>query len=257
MGIAEEWRNIENFPNYQVSNYGNVKRIAHTDYLGRNRKEFPTKPQNCNGYLRVSLKSNKKAVGFFIHRLVAQAFIENPEKKLQVNHKDGVRNNNFVGNLEWCTASENMRHSFDVLGRQVWHKGKKGIWSKEKLEDIASCTAREVICLDNGVIYKSLSEAERQTGILLQAIYQCCILKNVTAGGFKWSYTNEIRFREANHKDKGKQNRRKVRCIETNIIYESLRDAERDTNICYQSIGSCCRGKLNHAGNLKWEYYNE
>lgn len=77
---------------------------------------------NTTGYCIVNFYVNHKRTGFGIHSLVAKQFIPNPENKPQVNHKDGNTENNSVDNLEWVTASENMRHSFDVLHREPSNK---------------------------------------------------------------------------------------------------------------------------------------
>lgn len=73
-----------------------------------------------HGYHRVNLSVNGVAKKFRVHRLVAQAFIENPLNKPYVNHIDGNKLNNHVSNLEWCTASENEHHSYRVLGKVAW-----------------------------------------------------------------------------------------------------------------------------------------
>ena len=73
---------------------------------------------NHKGYEIVNLMINGKPKGFSVHVLIAKAFIPNPENKPQVNHKNGIKTNNTYTNLEWATASENMQHSFDVLGRK-------------------------------------------------------------------------------------------------------------------------------------------
>lgn len=73
-----------------------------------------------HGYNRVNLSLNGKAKKFRVHRLVAQAFIDNPLNKPFVNHIDGNKLNNHVSNLEWCTASENEHHSYSVLGKVAW-----------------------------------------------------------------------------------------------------------------------------------------
>ena len=78
-----------------------------------------------NGYHQIHLRINKKLKVYYIHRLVAECFILNPENKPEVNHKDGIKTNNDISNLEWVTRSENERHSYDVLGKKPRGIGKK------------------------------------------------------------------------------------------------------------------------------------
>jgi hypothetical protein len=97
----EEWLHVNGYENYEVSNKGNVKNKK----TGRKLR-----PANRGGYLIVGLCKNSKVKGFPVHRLVASAFIPNPENKPQVNHKDKNRSNNNLENLEWTTALENNIH---------------------------------------------------------------------------------------------------------------------------------------------------
>lgn len=115
----EQWKKIIGFEAYQISSHGRIKR-GEKILKGLN---------NPAGYRYVSLHVKGYAKVFAIHRLVAQHFIENPEQKAMVNHKDGVKNNNNVKNLEWVTRHENAQHSYHVLGTPIppnWAKGKFG-----------------------------------------------------------------------------------------------------------------------------------
>jgi len=97
----ELWKKIDDFPNYSVSNFGKVR----NNITGKNMK-------NClkSGYYHIGLKNNFRRKSFKIHRLVAFAFIPNPENKLEVNHKDKNKLNNHISNLEWNTRKENNIH---------------------------------------------------------------------------------------------------------------------------------------------------
>lgn len=111
----EVWRDVENYPNYQVSNYGNIKsKERYTKQRnGINlRKEKMLKLQtDSKGYKYVRLYNSKGYKTKKVHRLVAETFIPNLENKSQVNHIDGNKQNNYFLNLEWCTDLENKHHA--------------------------------------------------------------------------------------------------------------------------------------------------
>jgi hypothetical protein len=87
-----------------------IGRIGARGYVVKDRKLTPH--ENSNGYLRVSMNLTGKQKEYFVHRLVATHFVENPNKLLVVNHKDGNKRNNHFSNLEWVTSSENNKHAF-------------------------------------------------------------------------------------------------------------------------------------------------
>ena len=116
----EIWKTITDFTNYEVSNYGNVRRkkcqIIYCNGMITNYKEkLLTQELNRKMYKRVTFSQNNIQKRYQVHRLVALYFIPNPENKPCVNHIDGDGGNNNVSNLEWCTYSENERHSYDTL----------------------------------------------------------------------------------------------------------------------------------------------
>lgn len=108
-----EWRPVVGYENYYlVSILGNVKPILRMGTRGT-----ILKAANKQGYKSVGLSVGNKRKHLAVHRLVAQAFIPNPDNKPCVNHIDGTRDNNHASNLEWCTHQENMNHMKMVLGR--------------------------------------------------------------------------------------------------------------------------------------------
>ena len=117
----EVWKDIEGYEGlYQVSNFGNIKslaRIVHSEKRSdyKIKEKVLKQSDTTTGYKKVELhKDNKKRKSFKVHRLVAQAFIPNPENKREVNHIDGNKHNNNVNNLEWVTSSENKLHAFEM-----------------------------------------------------------------------------------------------------------------------------------------------
>ena len=151
-----EWRQVAGYPDYEVSCDGRVR---------SNKKKTPIvlKPGlSRTGYPRVVLcardgsKQNKT-----VHRVVAETYIPNPENKPQVNHKDGVKSNNTVDNLEWATPSENVQHAFDVLNR-VRQNGGTNKLTKEQVEDLRTRAA-------NGTL-GTFTECAKEHGVSKEVI---------------------------------------------------------------------------------------
>jgi hypothetical protein len=111
----EEFREIENFDNYEVSNFGNVR--------NKKTEKLLKKRLSKNGYYRIDLRQNSKRSTLLIHRLVALTFIDNPDDKPCIDHIDNNRANNDIRNLRWCTSKENQQNSKLSTLNTSGHKG--------------------------------------------------------------------------------------------------------------------------------------
>lgn len=129
------WKKIPNYSSYEISNYGEIKTFNWKN-LGR---EAIMKPAlDPTGYPRTMLKRDDGLIHTIkVHRLVAITFIENPEGKPCVNHINGIRNDNRVVNLEWCTHKENMQHSFKIgLSSQKGEKNSNATLTDDQVREI-------------------------------------------------------------------------------------------------------------------------
>lgn len=175
----EEWRIIANTNNqYAVSNLGRIKSLGGRTPcgLGRERgyKEKILKPMTNNkGYLKIRLLGQNRLV----HRLVAEAFIDNSDGYPIVNHKDENRQNNRAENLEWCNYKYNSNYGH----------------CKEKLSELQNPRKKRVIQIDltgRRTEWESLRQIERELGFNHSNISSCCKGHTKTAYGFKWCYAN-------------------------------------------------------------------
>lgn len=130
------------------------------------------------GYLRVKLYKDSKPKMFMVHRLVADAFIPNPEKKSQVNHIDGIKTNNNVKNLEWVTQRENQIHAH-----------KNGLNStKHAVESNKKRVVQKTVHDTPIKTWESMSDAGRALNIAVSNITHCCRGRIRHAGGYRWEY---------------------------------------------------------------------
>lgn len=167
--MCEEWTDIKDYEGlYQVSNFGRVRSLDRLDGSNHRLKGRILKPiKQTHGYLHVCLYKNGSQSIKKIHRLVAQAFISNPENKLDVNHIDENKTNNMLSNLEWVTRKENVNH-----GTRNERAGKSNsiaiiatnIKTGESTEFYGSNECARQFGLSQGNIAKVLKGRLKQTG---------------------------------------------------------------------------------------------
>ena len=183
---------IEGFPNYSITSDGEIYSLNYLGVRGRKQKLSPS-PRKADGYIKITLCRDGKKYDRYLHILVAQHFIPNPDNLSQVNHKDGDKSNCHDWNLEWCTQSKNIKHAYDngLIDRDKLNKHLDSI--RQKAIDSSS---KEVLQLnEDGSIYaryKNATEASKATGANRRHICSCCNGDRIRCGGWKWAYATEI-----------------------------------------------------------------
>ncbi len=189
METKEIWIDVQFYEGfYQVSNHGRVKglkRILHS--RSRNGNEYTKEAKekilkdrvDTKGYFYVSLSDARKhpPKNYRIHRLLANAFIQNPNNYNEINHKNGVRTDNRMENLEWCTRSENILHSRRVLGS----RGGKCVGENNH-------SSRKIICENNGESYISINEAASILNLHPSGVAAVCRKERNHTGGYVFKY---------------------------------------------------------------------
>lgn len=166
------------YENYKVSNLG---RIMSVNYRRTGKAKLMTPVDNGRGYLRVCFFKNEISKMFYIHRLVAETFIPNPDNLPQVNHIDEDKTNNCVENLEWVTAKENTNYGTrnERAGKTISKLQINGKLSKKVLQfSLTGEFIRE---------WPSISECHRN-GFYSSAVCRCCNGKLPHYKGFRWEY---------------------------------------------------------------------
>lgn len=178
--MQEIWKPIADYEEtYFISNLGRIRRkdgYKMKNHLGK------------IGYYTINLSRNGKIKQFYVHRLVASAFIPNPCGYKYINHKDEDKTNNNVGNLEWCTQKHNLN----------WGTSRARL-SKSRMENPHNNRCVSQYTLDGKFVnaFYSTAEAERVTGIAYTSIVACCrgYRKYSHAGGYKWKYISKDDYR--------------------------------------------------------------
>ena len=183
--MKEQWKAVKGYEGiYEVSSLGRVKRLAHwknqdttrayKTYKYKMLDEKILKPCTASRYSCIQLSRDRKITTRLVHRLVAEAFIPNPDNLPEVNHKDCDGHNNSLCNLEWCDRKYNINYA-------------------DRTAKAAKACEKKVICVETGREYDSVTKAAKATGILKARISAVCRGDRKTTGGFHWSFVKERR----------------------------------------------------------------
>lgn len=221
----EIWEEIQGFEGlYAVSNKGRVMNLKSGKVLKNRIDSF--------GYAMVYIhKGDGKPKNIKVHKLVAKTFIPNPDKLPQINHIDECKTNNNVENLEWVSASQNVRHSAHQQ----------------------SCCINQ-LTLDGELVkaWDSLSQIERDTGYFKQAINQVCKGKYKQRYGYCWEYADPEQQRKLN---------RPVAALtkdgELVAEYKSAAEASRYLKISYPQVYHCLNGTFKSTHGLRFIYIDD
>lgn len=241
--MEEIWKDIEGYDNYQISSLGNVRKITKNGFTHikcsprGSQKTSKTKEK----YMGVTLSKNGTRKGFSVHRLVAEAFIPNPNNYPLINHINGIKDDNCVCNLEWCTIKQNIQHAYDVLNMRN-HYGSIKQYTKEG-EFIKE--------------YDSVREASRELGIHFGNIVKCANKQRNVAGGYVWRFNLDD---TSSNVYKNKRDKRVVMLDKNGtriMTFDSITEASLYLNKNQHTIASCCQGITNTAGGYMWRFLEQ
>ena len=166
----EEWRLVKDYPMYEISSLGRIRSYYNASHGKRTTPKLLAIKIDKIGYSFVHLKNEKGRKPLRVHRLVAEAFIPNPENLPEINHLDENKQNNCVNNLEWSSRLHNVRYS------KVWKTNQTAI-NQYDLNHVFIRT------------WESISEAARAINVTPQCIF-CAIRDNRSGAGYYWEYLN-------------------------------------------------------------------
>lgn len=260
--LKEEWRDIKGYEGlYQISNIGRIKSCNKLSYDNKKIKSKILKTKiNKNGYEQIFLYKNNTKKYKSVARLVAEAFIPNPENKPEVDHINTIRNDNRVENLRWVTKKENMNNKITLNNKSETMKGKfKGINNpmygknpfKNKTEDEINEIKKKI---RESNIGRKLSIETKEK---MSKVRKGKLLgeKNPMYGKRHSEETKNKISEKLKGKNKGKCCK-KVICITTGEIICSITEASQKYNVDKSDLTKCCKGKKDNVKGYKFKYYD-
>ena len=183
--MEEKWVKIDDWEGYEVSGRAHVR--SYRDRYGFKKDKFLDEPTqlkiqtNKDGYEFVRLMRNRKQKKAYLHDLIGRAFIPNPDDKPEINHKNGIKNDNRIENLQWVTRAENMEHA-----------RRTGLIDKEKTRaaTLEACH-REVYCYEDDMHFYTAAEAAERYGVSRSSITLCCQGKIHSIKGLHFCYSED------------------------------------------------------------------
>ena len=191
--MSEVWKPIEGWEGrYEVSNMGKVRSLNY-HMTGKTKELSPI--TSGKGYLMIGLCRDCKMKWAKVHRLVASAFLPNPENKPQVNHKNGVKTDNRADNLEWVTDSENLRHAYNMglkKGNPEWGRTLGSLYGGKGRSSLLERRKRSVIAINlqtgEEMAFESAAEVECKLGIYHSSVTRVCDGRQKSSKGYTFRY---------------------------------------------------------------------
>lgn len=250
----EQFKWIKGFEGiYKVSNFGRIISVDRKDRFNR-QVGGELKQAKAKGYFFVGLYKNGKGVQRYVHRLVAEAFIPNPENKPCVDHIDTNKENNHVSNLRWVTYKENMNNPLTrewVADHPQDPNKKRGINNPYSIRVAMYDMDMNFICT-----FDSLSAAGRGIGVTDGSIHKVCVGERSHCGGWIFRYVDCEHFVMPKRKTVYKGIPVIQMDLDGNFIseYESAKAAAEALGICAPNISKACHGVKNPYKGYRWRF---
>ncbi len=245
--------------NYKV--YVHINKINNKVYVGLTRQSCEERWRDGKGYKtqeKFYRAIQKYGWNNFEHIILFDNLTEEEasQKEIELIQYYDSYNNGYNSDLGGSTINhspetlEKMRQS--MLGKRHTQETKDKISQSKNDEKVS------VLCIETQIIYQSLADAEKATGIDKSTICKCCQGINLSAGGFTWRYADKDKYELFKSTIENRKNKaqKAVICLDTNKVYSSVTEAAQDTNSDASNIAKVCRGKYKQTNGLRWKYIN-